>query len=168
MVSRRLVFWISGAGMNRGAGPPPRSAFRPRALQLKPEHLLLLTLSRRSTIDIHGRKTMTEIDMRKFAVGVVSAAVLLGFTAPATAQSYGWQDHHAQEHEQLDAEHHESHDQLGDEHADAHQWDMSSREHRQLHRELRYEHRANDRQLRQDHRWHDRGDRYRSSDYYGY
>ncbi len=104
--------------------------------------------------------------MRKLTATIIGGVTALGFAAPAAAQSYGWQDHHRQEHRQLRAVHHEEHDQLGDEHAYAHETGLSRRGHRQLHRELRYEHRQAHHQLRHEHRDHDRDDNWNGDDGY--
>jgi hypothetical protein len=137
------------------------------------EPLLHLTLSQHSSHFIQGGSVLMEDDMRKLAIGIIGAAAALAFAGPAAAQSYGWSGHHAQEHDELGAQHEDGHDQLDEQHAEAHDWGLSGREHRQLHRELRYEHQANDRDLRQEHRQHDRNDRwnrYRNygSGYYAY
>lgn len=107
-----------------------------------------------------------EDEMCRLTATVMGATAMLSLAAPAAAQSDYWPDHHAQEHRQLRSVHHDFHDELDEEHAYAHEMGLTRRDHRRLHRELRYEHRRADRELRHEHRDHDRNDRWDSYDGY--
>ena len=63
--------------------------------------------------------------MHKMTFGIVGAVATLAFAVPAAAQSYGRPGHHAQVHDQLEAQHEDGHDQLDEEHAEAHEWGLT-------------------------------------------
>lgn len=64
--------------------------------------------------------------MRRLSIAAIGILSALAFAAPATAQNYGWQSHHDQQHDRLDQRHDDVHDNLGEEHAEAHEQGLST------------------------------------------
>jgi hypothetical protein len=114
-----------------------------------------------------------EFDMRRIIAFALSNAAV-GFAAPATAQSYGYDygnpygyvSEHQREHDQLRQESHQVHHELDDQHNAAHEQGLDPWQHAQLHRDLRSEHRyldhARSHEHRRQHQWN------REQQYYGY
>lgn len=100
---------------------------------------------------------------------VLGLGLSFGLAVPAMAHDQDWRNQrdwrHAEQHQQLRDEHHEAHDALGYEHADAHAYELTRREHRQLHRNLRHQDRDEHRDLRREHGYGHDQDYY---DRYGY
>lgn len=107
--------------------------------------------------------------MRRLSIAAIGILSALAFAAPATAQNYGWQSHHDQQHDRLDQRHDDVHDNLGEEHAEAHEQGLSHWEHHQLHDQLQAQHDYADYSVNRQHqREHHRSDRRRSYDNRGY
>ena len=103
--------------------------------------------------------------MGKWFLGSISAAALIAFAVPASAQAQ-W-SHHENEHEQLDEEHGDIHGQLEAEHADAHEQGLNLWQHRQLHRDLSNQHEEADYAVELQHQREHARDRWRRQYYRG-
>lgn len=107
--------------------------------------------------------------MRKLALTALGAIAVLGFAAPAMAHENDWNSRHDWQHDRIEQRHDNVHDRLDDEHYEAHDYRLSGRDHRALHRDLRYEHERADYRISQEHRREHRLHDWRPRSYlYGY
>lgn len=89
--------------------------------------------------------------MRSLLLTALGSVALLGFSAPAMAQSYNPDDEHQDDHDQLGEEHHDVHDQVNEVHEEAHEQGIGGYDHRRLHRQLDRAHQRADGNIAAEH-----------------